>query len=138
MNTRLVWTIALGLGGAMLSGGVTASPSATGFSPDNPLQKSRGQWTLEGKTFRLADGEMISLYGVTRRRFITEQWYWGEAVSNLQSNVVEQRETDRGQNDRLRAIENNRSLEMQIADLKNEVVRLSTLIENDSNSKRKR
>jgi hypothetical protein len=22
---------------------------------------------------------MISLYGVTRRRFITEQWYWGEA-----------------------------------------------------------
>jgi hypothetical protein len=59
--------------------------------PDVPLEKSARQWTLEGKTFRLSDGETISLYGVTRRLFLGDAvgnvtngaaggWYWGQAV----------------------------------------------------------
>jgi hypothetical protein len=47
--------------------------------PEIPLQKSRGQWTVEGRVFNLSDDEFISLYGIRRRRFFTAHWYWGEA-----------------------------------------------------------
>jgi hypothetical protein len=59
-----------------------------------------------------------------------------EQGNNNEKAITMQAEEDRDQNDRIRAIETNRSLEMQIADLKNEVVRLSVLIENDTKKKR--
>jgi hypothetical protein len=48
-------------------------------APDIPLQKSKGQWAIEGRVFRLSPDESISLYGIRRRRFFTDHWYWGEA-----------------------------------------------------------
>ncbi|MCD6025266.1 MAG: hypothetical protein K0Q91_2182 [Fibrobacteria bacterium] len=47
--------------------------------PDLPLQKSKGEWAVEARTFRLSTGEAISLYGVRRRRFAGANFYAGEA-----------------------------------------------------------
>jgi hypothetical protein len=52
-----------------------------------------------------------------------------EAVDNLQKGVVTQRETDRAQDDRLRAIENSRTLEMQIGGLKSDVAALKATVD---------
>jgi hypothetical protein len=54
-----------------------AQPSPV--SPQIPLQKSRGEWAVEARYFRLSGGESISLYGVRRRRFVTGNFYAGEA-----------------------------------------------------------
>ena len=43
------------------------------------FQKNRLMFTVEWKTYSLPNNERISLYGAKRRRFVTEQLYWGEA-----------------------------------------------------------
>ena len=55
-----------------------ASPAGAA-SFRSPVYKSKGEWGIEGKYFQLSDEESISMYGVQRRRFLTDHWYWGEA-----------------------------------------------------------
>ena len=64
----------------VLFGSVRFSFSATApASAEISLKKSEGQWAVEGRFFRLSPQETISLYGIRRRRFLTDHWYWGEA-----------------------------------------------------------
>jgi hypothetical protein len=42
-------------------------------------QKNKLTYTVEWKTYSLPNDEQISLYGAKRRRFVTDQFYWGEA-----------------------------------------------------------
>jgi hypothetical protein len=63
----------------LLCGGFVHASEEPSEVPSQPLQKSRGQWAVEGRYFRLSKQESISLYGVRRRRFLNENWFWGEA-----------------------------------------------------------
>jgi len=47
--------------------------------PLHTIEKTSQIITTEWKTYHISSTESISLYGAKRRKFIDQNWYWGEA-----------------------------------------------------------
>ena len=46
---------------------------------DSSLEKFKSVITTEFKGYNISSTETIQLYGAKHRKFITNNWYWGEA-----------------------------------------------------------